>query len=510
MIRNILCYAEESARRFPGKTAFTDEETACTYDELIKSARAVGTRLGREVTPGKPVPVLMEKGVKAIYAFMGIVSAGCFYILLDPKLPTERLRSVLDTLQAEVLLTDPAYDKPRERLEFDGKVIMMEEALQTQEDAEYLDNVRKQSRDVDPLYAIFTSGSTGVPKGVVVSHRSVIDFIEEFTRLFNITEHDVIGNQAPFDFDVSVKDIYSTLKCGATMQIIPKKFFSFPTKLLDYLVEREVTTLIWAVSALCIISTLKGFDYKVPQKIHKVIFSGEVMPVKHLNIWKKYLPEAMYVNVYGPTEITCNCTYHIIDREYEPGENLPIGKPFPNEKVFLLDEEEREVTKPGEKGEICVSGTALSLGYYNNPEQTAKAFVQNPLNQSYLEPIYRTGDLAYYGEDGNLYFASRKDFQIKHMGHRIELGEIETALETVEGLGRSLCMYDEAKGKILAFYEGDLEKKQIVRAIGTRLPGFMIPNVFVKVEEFPLTKNGKIDRKKLEEAYESGNLTNLS
>ena len=152
------------------------------------------------------------------------------------------------------------------------------------------------------------------------------------------------------------------------------------------------------------------------------------MPVKHLNIWKKYLPEAMYVNVYGPTEITCNCTYHIIDREYEPGENLPIGKPFPNEKVFLLDEEDREVTKPGEKGEICVSGTALSLGYYNNPEQTAKAFVQNPLNQSYLEPIYRTGDLAYYGEDGNLYFASRKDFQIKHMGHRIELGEIETAL----------------------------------------------------------------------------------
>ena len=454
MIRNILCYAEESARRFPGKTAFADEETACTYDELIKSARAVGTRLGREVTPGKPVPVLMEKGVKAIYAFMGIVSAGCFYILLDPKLPTERLRSVLDTLQAEVLLTDPAYDKPRERLEFDGKVIMMEEALQTQEDAEYLDNVRKQSRDVDPLYA--------------------------------------------------------TLKCGATMQIIPKKFFSFPTKLLDYLVEREVTTLIWAVSALCIISTLKGFDYKVPQKIRKVIFSGEVMPVKHLNIWKKYLPEAMYVNVYGPTEITCNCTYHIIDREYEPGENLPIGKPFPNEKVFLLDEEDREVTKPGEKGEICVSGTALSLGYYNNPEQTAKAFVQNPLNQSYLEPIYRTGDLAYYGEDGNLYFASRKDFQIKHMGHRIELGEIETALETVEGLGRSLCMYDEAKGKILAFYEGDLEKKQIVRAIGTRLPGFMIPNVFVKVEEFPLTKNGKIDRKKLEEAYESGNLTNLS
>ena len=497
MIRNILCYAEESARRFPGKTAFADEETACTYDELIKSARAVGTRLGREVTPGKPVPVFMEKGVKAIYAFMGIVSAGCFYILLDPKLPTERLRSVLDTLQAEVLLTDPAYDKPRERLEFDGKVIMMEEALQTQEDAEYLDNVRKQSRDVDPLYAIFTSGSTGVPKGVVVSHRSVIDFIEEFTRLFNITEHDVIGNQAPFDFDVSVKDIYSTLKCGATMQIIPKKFFSFPTKLLDYLVEREVTTLIWAVSALCIISTLKGFDYKVPQKIHKVIFSGEVMPVKHLNIWKKYLPEAMYVNVYGPTEITCNCTYHIIDREYEPGENLPIGKPFPNEKVFLLDEEDREVTKPGEKGEICVSGTALSLGYYNNPEQTAKAFVQNPLNQSYLEPIYRTGDLAYYGEDGNLYFASRKDFQIKHMGHRIELEEIERDIMQIQGVERCALLFDDKKKIISSYYTGDIGKKDLHIRLKKLLPVYMVPNRFNHIYSMPLTKNGKIDRRRL-------------
>ena len=510
MIRNILCYAEESARRFPGKTAFADEETACTYEELIRCARAVGTRLGRDTLPGKPVPVLMEKSVKAIYAFMGIVSAGCFYVLLDPKLPSERLKSVLNILQAEVLLTDPVYDKQREALEFDGKVIMMDEAIQAEEDTAYLEYVRSQSRDADPLYAIFTSGSTGVPKGVVVSHRSVIDFIEEFTRLFGIKEEDVIGNQAPFDFDVSVKDIYSTLKCGATMQIIPKKFFSFPTKLLDYLIERDVTTLIWAVSALCIISTLKGFDYRVPEKIHKVIFSGEVMPVKHLNIWKKYLPDAEYVNVYGPTEITCNCTYHIIDREYEPGENLPIGKPFPNEKVFLLDEEKQEVTEPGVKGEICVSGTALSLGYYNNPEQTARVFVQNPLNNSYLEPIYRTGDLAYYGEDGNLYFASRKDFQIKHMGHRIELGEIETVLEMVEGLERNLCMYDEAKGKILAFYEGELEKKQIVRAIGTRIPGFMIPNVFIKVKEFPLTKNGKIDRKKLEEIYESGNLASLS
>ncbi len=165
---------------------------------------------------------------------------------------------------------------------------------------------------------IFTSGSTGRPKGVVVSHRSVIDFMEYFTELFSITAQDVIGNQAPFDFDVSVKDIYATLKAGATMEILPKQLFSFPAKLLDYLCERRVTTAIWAVSALCIISTLNGFSYRVPTHLNKILFSGEVMPVSHLNIWREHLPDALFVNLYGPTEITCNCTYYIVDKTFAP------------------------------------------------------------------------------------------------------------------------------------------------------------------------------------------------
>ena len=228
------------------------------------------------------------------------------------------------------------------------------------------------------------------------------------------------------------------------------------------------------------------------------------MPIKHLNEWKKYLPDALYANVYGPTEITCNCTYYIVDREFQPGESLPIGQPFPNEKVFLLDEENQLVREAGKKGEICVSGTALSLGYYRNPEQTEKVFVQNPLNEKYLEPIYRTGDLAYYGHDGYLYFASRKDFQIKHMGHRIELGEIELAMELAEGIRRACCAYDESENKIVAFYEGEAEKQQIVRALGKKLPAYMIPNVWVKLDRLPITKNGKIDRKKMLKEYREG------
>lgn len=504
MIRNILDYLEQSARHYPDKIAFADEMSTCTYKELWETARSVGTKLANYVPPRSPVPVFMEKRVETIYAFLGAVYAGCFYVLLDPKLPSERLKQILQTLQSEVLVLHPDYEKQFKALEYERNVVNILEALQEEEDAVLLEAIREQRLDIDPLYAIFTSGSTGIPKGVLVSHRSVIDFMEEFVDIFGITDKDVIGNQAPLDFDVSVKDIYSTLKTGATMQIIPKKMFSFPTKLLDYLDEREITTLIWAVSALCIVTTLKGLEYKVPQKVNKIIFSGEVMPIKHLNEWKKYLPDALYANVYGPTEITCNCTYYIVDREFQPGESLPIGQPFPNEKVFLLDEGNQLVREAGKKGEICVSGTALSLGYYRNPEQTKKVFVQNPLNEKYLERIYRTGDMAYYGHDGYLYFASRKDFQIKHMGHRIELGEIELAMEMAEGIRRACCTYDEPENKIIAFYEGEAEKRQIVRALGKKLPAYMIPNVWVKMDRLPITKNGKIDRKKMMKEYREG------
>lgn len=503
MIRNILDYLEHSAECYPDKVAFADDKDKCTYRELLERARVAGTCLAQRTKRRSPIPVFMEKGVAAVTAFMGVVHAGCFYVLLDPKLPAERLRQILVTLEADLILTSASYHKQLEKLAFTGDVVDLEDALEVEPQEEILRSIRSGSMDTDPLYANFTSGSTGIPKGVVVCHRSVIDFIEEFTQLFQITSEDVIGNQAPFDFDVSVKDIYSTLKTGATMQIIPKQYFSFPVKLLDFLVEREVTTLIWAVSAFCIITTLKGFEYKIPTKVKKVIFSGEVMPVKHLNLWREALPDAMYVNVYGPTEITCNCTYYVVDREFAPGEVLPIGRAFPNEKVFLLDEEDHLVTDEGVKGELCVAGTALALGYYNNSEQTAKAFVQNPLNRCYLERIYRTGDLAYYGADGNLYFASRKDFQIKHMGHRIELGEIELGLEKIDEIVRNCCIYDEEEHKIIAFYEGEIDKKQIIRTLGKTLPGFMIPNVFVQLETLPVTKNGKIDRKQLREKYEN-------
>lgn len=494
MTKNVLEYLENSAARFPDKKAFEDETSSCTYGELSQRAKIIGSVLAHQVPAGLPIPVFMEKSATAVSLFMGIVSAGCFYVMLDVKQPVTRLNQILKTLGAAVIITDQANKNVLACLDFAGEVLTFEDIMQNQPEEKMLTARRNQALDIDPLYGIFTSGSTGVPKCVVINHRSVIDFMDYFTDLFHIEERDIIGNQAPFDFDVSVKDIYSTLKTGATMAIIPRRIFSVPTQLIDYLSDRKVTTLIWAVSALCLITTLNAFEYKIPQDINKILFSGEVMPIKHLNKWREIYPEALFVNLYGPTEITCNCTYYIVDRNFQPGEILPMGKAFPNEKIFLLDENNRLITEQKQPGELCVSGTALALGYYNNQEQTEQAFVQNPLNPHFLELIYRTGDLAYYNDRGELCFATRKDFQIKHMGQRIELGEIEICMDRIPEIRRACCIFDAETNKIIAFYEGDITKGLIIRQLKIDLPVYMLPNTLCRVEAMPISKNGKIDR----------------
>ncbi len=501
MTVNVIQYLERSAERYPEKTAFADLEHSYTYSELLEKARRIGSFLAGRIEIGQAVPVFMDKGVEAVAAFLGIACAGGFYVMLDIQQPVQRLNQILDTLDAKYVITGKKEAEASEQLGYTENCFIYEEICGTEIREEALTRIRSQMLDINPLYAVFTSGSTGVPKGVLVSHRSVIDFIEHFTEIFEINGEDVIGNQAPFDFDVSVKDIYSTLKAGATMHIIPRKFFLAPVKLLDFLCSREVTTIIWAVSALCVVTTLKAFRYKVPKKLSKIMFSGELMPVNHLREWRRNIPQAMYVNLYGPTEITCNCTYYIIDREYDNGEMLPIGIPFPNEKVFLLDEQDELVTEPDKKGEICVCGTALALGYYNDEKQTDAVFVQNPMNHNYKEMIYRTGDLGMYNEKSELIFISRKDFQIKHMGHRIELSEVELAIERIKDIVRVCCIYDEGKGKIIAFYQGGADEKSIFAGLSKELPSFMIPNRFIAVEEMPLNKNGKIDRNALMELY---------
>ena len=495
-MKNVLEFLESI--KLKNKVAVIEEDKKCTYSELIDMSMSVGSGLSKIELNNTPIPIFMEKGINTLCAFFGSVYAGCSYSLLNPELPEDRLKKIVKVLESKIIVTDKIHFEQASNIFKEEKILLIEELINEKINNEKLTEIRSKMIDTEPLYINFTSGSTGIPKGVVVSHQTTINFINEFTNKFEIMENDIIGNQAPWDFDVSVKDIYSTIATGATLVIIPKRMFSRPAELLDYLCDNKVTTLIWAVSALCLITTFHGLDYKVPTHINKIMFSGEVMPIKHIKQWIEKLPSAKYINLYGPTEITCNCTYHIVNKEMKYEKQIPIGKSFNNESVFLLNDENKEVTNEGEVGEICVKGSTLALGYYNNVEQTKKSFVQNPLNNKYNELIYKTGDLGYYDCNGELNFAGRKDFQIKHLGHRIELEEIERAMENIKKVDRACCIYNQERGKILGFYVGSIEIKDLKNELKEKLPTYMIPNVLKKLDKFPLNKNGKIDRKKLQ------------
>lgn len=501
MIINILSFLEKSAAMYPDKVFLEDANKAVTFLEAETIGKRIGSYLARNVQgKSKPIAVFVGRDVESVLMFLGVVYSGNFYIPLNPALPEQRLKIMLESVDLKVILGKDECAQMANRLE--GVFHEYSRMASGEVDEEELVRRRDSSLDTDPLYAMFTSGSTGIPKAVLIGHRSVIDLVDAFQKEFSLGADRVFGNQASLDFDISVKDIYCAMKCGGTVEIIPKELFSFPVRLIEYMNERKVNHAFWAVATLSIVARLKGMKKIRPLFLDRIMFSGEAISVKTLSYWQQCLPQTEMYNLYGPTEITCNCTYFKIDRTYVGNEKIPIGKPFRNTGILLLDDEKE--TAVGGIGEICVRGTSLALGYLNNPKKTSERFTQNPLNPNYPETIYRTGDLARYDEHGQLVFCGRKDYQIKHMGYRIELGDIEAAADSVSSIGRSCCLYDKAHDRIVLFYEADEDKdRELCAAMEARLPQYMMPNRYVRISVFPANYHGKIDRKKLEEEYMS-------
>ena len=504
MCRNILEYLEESAKKYPDKVAFDDDKSTVSFGGLMARARALGSVLAGKELARRPAAVFLPKGCDCITAFMGVVYAGGFYCPIDTAMPSERISMIFDTLKPSVIITSQKYSGKISTISENAEIVILEEAQHAEIDSAALSAIRRGMVDADPLYVLFTSGSTGVPKGVLISHRGVIDYIEWVVSKFNIDNGHIFANQAPFYFDNSILDIYCTLKCGASTVILPQKKMMFPKDLIEYLNEKNVNIIFWVPSLLCNVADMRALDVVRPKYLSKVLFCGEVMPNKQLNIWRKALPDALYANLYGPTEITDVCTYYIVDREFSDDEPLPIGVPCENTRVLVLDDNGREVAS-GESGELCIAGTCLALGYYNDFERTSKVFTQNPLNSSYEEKIYHTGDIVKYNSCGELMYLSRKDFQIKHMGHRIELGEIETAMGSIPEVDSCACVYDDDRKQICVFFTGNMtDKPAIIAALKKRLQAYMIPARYFRLKALPHNLNGKVDRRELSARIVSG------
>lgn len=500
-IKNVLQYLEATARRLPDKVAFSDGKrgASLTFAALEDTARRIGSALCRAGLTGRRVAILMDRHPVTIAAMLGAVYAGAVYVPLDAAMPSERMAGILQSSRTAAVVCDTKNRDAATR--YGLPLLSVDDMLAAEVDETALSCVRRRMIDTDPMYIIFTSGSTGEPKGVVGCHCAVIDYGEALMQALALDESAVLGCQSPLYFDAPLKEILATLMLGATTCLIPRRLFSFPIPLVDYLTENGINTVCWVSSALSNIVTLGALEAKVPATLERVVFGSEALPLAHYQAWRKALPHATFYQLYGPTEATgMSCVWRA-DRELSLDERIPIGAPLDNTGLYLLDEQGNEILPvagvESAVGEIYLRGTCLALGYDHAPEQTGSAFVQNPWRDAYPETVYRTGDMACFNAHGELVFVGRRDRQIKRMGHRIELDEIEACALRCRHVAGVACVITEKTEQIVLFYTGDAAEADLMRELGNHLPRYYLPARVQKLARLPLMPNGKMDRRAL-------------
>ncbi len=509
-------YVTESARAHPTRVAVEAGERSLTYAELDEWSDRVAWALSAAgVGRDSRVGLFLPKSVESVIAMLGSLKAGAAYVPIDPSSPAARAAYILADCEVGALVTtsrklaqlgESLADSTSLRL-----IILADEAgapeagppvvrLDALEPAEGAEPAGAAATELDPAYLLYTSGSTGDPKGVILSHRNAMSFVEWAGDSIGVHADDRLSNHAPLHFDLSVFDIYAAFRAGACVSLVPDGIALFPVALAKWIRERRIS--VWysvpsALTRLLLHGRLAEID--LPE-LRAVIFAGEVFPVKYLRGVMECLPRADFFNWYGPTE-TNVCTYHRVPRPLpEELESLPIGRPCENADVVAVNADGLPVGV-GEEGELLVRGPTVMLGYWGLPERTREQLVQNPGQAAYREVWYRTGDIARREKTDEYTFLGRRDHMVKSRGYRIELGEIESVLYRHESITEAavVAIPDQEVGARLAAVlvprDGiELEDGEVRAFCASRLPRYMVPEKYVFQAALPRTSTGKTDR----------------
>lgn len=491
---NVIECFNETVKRNENKIAVEHKEQRITFLELQNKAISLANTITEMVNQvNAPVAVFLPKEINTVIADLGIIYSCNPFMNLDVKTPMDRIANIIDLVKPIAVVTDARYaDKFQD---FPVQVINVTEVKENLNTVE-INNRRKGIIDTDPLCLINTSGSTGTPKGVVLNHRSFFDFMDWANETFEFDGSEIMGSLSPVVFDIFDFELCMLMFNGSKLVVLDAGLAAFPARLLEMMIQKKVNFIFWVPSIMVNIANMDLLTKLPVEDLKMVWFAGEVFPTKQFVYWYDKLPKATFVNLYGPIEITLDCTYHIVKERPDENKPLPIGIPCRNTDVLILNEEDN-ICQVNEEGEICVRGTSLAMGYYNNPEKTSLAFTQNPRKDSYPELIYRTGDIVLLDENGLIQFKGRKDSLIKHMGYRIELGEIEHMIVNELKLVKYCCaVYNYSKKEIVLFYEKeeDIEPKEFRKNLSKVFPSYMIPTVYERMDLLPRNTNGKIDR----------------